>query len=732
MIQVHQFRPNPILLGRFGDWSVPSGTRSLYLNVSVPSGHAPEPNSGSIHVHVEMIQIFHTISTQIHSNANSRAYNLTHDARVVVWVDRDAFDSNASTITLDFHAGNSAAAPLLATATVQKEARPAVPINGVAMVDDARGTVTLSWNEGNNANANPTHYQVVIPDPANAANPFYSNPNVAQGRNPGVTITNVLNMRSDVATTHTAQVRHCTVHNHCSAPLNITFTLAPTLSKPEITNVEPVAGRKARIVWNRSVAAGGCRVDYYRVKVAGTRNGYVQDANGIDRFITGSQVDVLLDRYLADAVDDTFQVVASSYSAACPDSQLSDPVKIVDNPLLAPGGKADGDSRAAGSGGQAKLTWPSIRNSSNHKVKYRQILGNHNSTSWNPHLYGTTQEIMTTARTSHTISGLTLGEIYALQLNWDETQAGSMTPIRVFSGRYSYVWPSSRLPNRDERVATYPYFGHWPTKTYRYRICEDTFKDHPVSPFNDIPEWVGVINSAFDEWEEATGNLITAVHDTSVSRNCGLGTVRPSTSLFPLPVLPIWFRPFSTARVNSSVNEIYLVDAPRLAMFHFSAFIDDIQGSCVFFAPACTISKAYGFSTSASTELSDPGNGVDILFNDRHSYFEDKERPKPLAYPADPRFNHCGIAALTSQSDFYGVYFTALHEAGHALGMSGAFVPENVVAPVFDRPAYLRGHPSIRNAVMNYDDQVGSENEEDCSPYPFDLLAIRALYQTVR
>ena len=35
-------------------------------------------------------------------------------------------------------------------------------------------------------------------------------------------------------------------------------------------------------------------------------------------------------------------------------------------------------------------------------------------------------------------------------------------------------------------------------------------------------------------------------------------------------------------------------------------------------------------------------------------------------------------------------------------------------------------------AVMNYDAKIsGVSNEHDCSPHPFDILAIWALYQTV-
>ena len=54
---------------------------------------------------------------------------------------------------------------------------------------------------------------------------------------------------------------------------------------------------------------------------------------------------------------------------------------------------------------------------------------------------------------------------------------------------------------------------------------------------------------------------------------------------------------------------------------------------------------------------------------------------------------------------------------------------------------YEMSHPTIPESVMNYDDKV-SENqnpvtgdfiraEPDCAAYPFDLMALHALYQTV-
>ena len=49
----------------------------------------------------------------------------------------------------------------------------------------------------------------------------------------------------------------------------------------------------------------------------------------------------------------------------------------------------------------------------------------------------------------------------------------------------------------------------------------------------------------------------------------------------------------------------------------------------------------------------------------------------------------------------------------------------------------LPSHPTIPDAVMNYDTSVSQAivpegfNEPDCSPHPLDILAINALYQKI-
>ena len=80
----------------------------------------------------------------------------------------------------------------------------------------------------------------------------------------------------------------------------------------------------------------------------------------------------------------------------------------------------------------------------------------------------------------------------------------------------------------------------------------------------------------------------------------------------------------------------------------------------------------------------------------------------------------------------YWAYHTAVHEAGHALGMSG-------INDFILRQRYHAAHPTIPDSVMNYDipgdirhPSVSDDfAEPDCSPHPFDVMAMFALYQSV-
>ena len=514
---------------------------------------------------------------------------------------------------------------------------------------------------------------------------------------------------------------NCTSYSSSSSA----FALTVKLAKPTNLDVDPMLLRKAKIKWS-SVANAGT----YTIKRTGSQT---RDLS----LITTTYKEISLDDYLADDIVDTFRVKAISSNSLYEDSDYSDTIRIVDNPIV----RADGNNSSlttSATTGNAIIKWTRASGTSNYSIKYRKMGGDHTKKTWadipedwTDFPFGnatTTIPLPLSSAKSYILTGLELEKVYAIQINYEQNGQ------KVFSGRDAYVWPARGFPDEDERVATYPYFGHWPDREFTYRICENTFpEDEDEDDDSDDnlvrTKWIDSINAAFEQWETATDGLITVTRDTTTktcaSDKSGIG-------------LLLREYPHKDERLHT--NDVYMVDDAAFVVdgsaaaartlvkrLSFTNFINDIQGMCVFFTPgACVISRAYGSDAEASTELSNAvgsENGVDVLF--RKSSFSDTA--SELVKPSSVKFNYCvGAGAKTP-------YTTALHEAGHALGTSGAVLWEALISPLDDDPQYRRAHPTVPDSVMNYDEKVldPGDNEPDCSPHPFDILAIWALYQTV-
>ena len=442
-------------------------------------------------------------------------------------------------------------------------------------------------------------------------------------------------------------------------------------------------------------------------------------------------------------LDHELRVKAYGSSSSYDYSDYSTTVRIVDNPII----RADGSTpkTASSTSGTSTIEWSRISGVTSYTVKYRRLKGSHSNThGWRANDFAiltrgaetvTDSNPSSSARLKHTRNNLTIGEIYAIQLNYEQNGQ------KVFSARDMFVWPSKGFPAKGSRVATYPYFAHWPDKEYSYRICEETF------PQANRTKWVNLINHAFEQWETATDGLVTVTRDT---------TACPVRNSF-IDIIRLWH---GLPRVKSHINDVYMVNDSLLstAQAIYTDFIGDVQGLCVFVTPsACAISKAYGplRDPKASNQLSNAegsNSAVDILFRKSAFEIDDVNAPEDqprilnvLEVPDSVVFNYCLTGNTIDRSLQHFAYRTALHEAGHALGTSGAMIWEIVLKDA----QYRRAHPSIPDAVMNYDakmaenynpnfvnsmgEKVGKwlRYEPDCSPHPFDILAIYALYQHV-
>ena len=175
------FSPSPLGLGGMSDvWTVPDGVTGVYVKVAVsgggvggPGGAVEDPGAGAIRVNRIDAGGAELSTLSVRGGGDSGVLSGAIGGSLVrVDVDADAFDADASLVTLSFHSGTDGSGPELARATVQRESRPSAPVNGSAVVDRAVGSVTLAWSRGTSrVGSSPDHYEVVIPDSADAASP---------------------------------------------------------------------------------------------------------------------------------------------------------------------------------------------------------------------------------------------------------------------------------------------------------------------------------------------------------------------------------------------------------------------------------------------------------------------------------------------------------------------------------------------------------------------------------
>ena len=503
------------------------------------------------------------------------------------------------------------------------------------------------------------------------------------------------------------------------------------LAAPTGLTVTPLPQRKAKLSWGTVTQA-----QVYSIEI---KQGSSKITTSVGQTSYEINLDSILNRKgLAHADAYQFRVQAVYDVGSGPpmdvDDDRSDPyvdsdysalVEIRDTPITSINGDSSG--RADGKG-QAVVTWGAVPGATAYTLRWRELPDHqvrpprpgtggrgrfgkyvdHSNTDWRPQAAGATDwNYPAGASTSGmTVGGLDLGEIYAFQLTYTNASG------QGFAARESYVWPSKGFPS--DRVATYPFFGHWPGKIFPYTICLNTF------PSETQNEWFQVINKAFEAWE--LGILVTQY---SISRNCDsttpMGLVEAHGNNVNEVIMASTETGFEAFRAEA--NQIIGID--NMALFLLRVLLIEREREtkalplCLFYknnTPACVISPAYTAAHSASTKLNEAHGSVDILIRGRNA----NQVPQ---IPTSIQFNTC-----TGSGSYYE-YELILHEAGHALGISGY----ETFAVLNEYALYVVAHPTIYDSRMNYDTRALGPgiDEPDCSPHPFDIMAIHALYQGV-
>ncbi len=302
----------------------------------------------------------------------------------------------------------------------------------------------------------------------------------------------------------------------------------PTLDAPSGLTITPLPLRKALLRWDAVVQSGATVTYIVQVqKVGGTWDSDISMTVPEHRFDLEA---VASDLGLDDEEAFRFQVKAQDSTGAYLDSAWST-VTIRDSPLLQSLGRAYGESTDnITSGGKAVLQWEEISAVQGYEIRYRKLghyENKHHSigSEWladinvypENHAYETANVMVTAPSlgvSSATITRLIPRELYAIQLNY-QTSTGEW----VFSARDVFVWPSNSRPGQDDdfpgqgdRVAGFPYFGHWPDAEYAPVICQNTF------PETERSAWVALIKHATEQWEVATTSVLPSPHPLLIAR----------------------------------------------------------------------------------------------------------------------------------------------------------------------------------------------------------------------
>ncbi len=535
------------------------------------------------------------------------------------------------------------------------------------------------------------------------------------------------------------------------------------LAAPQDLDVRPLPSRQAKVSWSPvTPPAGVGPVTYtlqYRAVTPGTpitsASPAWSQASAVRPSLTTTHSTIGIDSFegptspgLATRNKEfQFRVRASARSSAAESAAIT----IVDNPVLRASGYSDPADRLivgvpAGKG-WGTVEWPAIQGATRYVIRYRQLPPGHDQLNWSgyPDTPASWEEVVldvsgssppitpTGGRYVYRLlgpggGGLDLGSVYAVHVNYAKGASA------FYAARNAYFWTSTAGAGNGQRVATFPLRHRVLNQTYSFRICTPTF------PSAEVTDWVEAIEHAFEQWELATDGLVTVTRDT---RACPSGELvvpivqervriacqpataqlRPCTNLQKSTIdnvvvnfiknIELWKLFFKADR---AVSEVAMINDQEPPVSHWKSITSfenygNILGlvglsSCPEDAPACASTfdvKGPPYTEAAVTDIY-------LIRSELGTYPTQLPGTDRAAHRDDILFNNCHD--LTGPQGF--IYETLVHEAGHALGVGGG-------TSGIDQAQY---HSHVTDSAMSY---RGSTPK--CSPTPFDILALFAIYQ---
>ena len=577
-------------------------------------------------------------------------------------------------------------------------------------------------------------------------------------------------------------------------PIEGCGSIAPgALAKPRDLDIIPYPQRRALLTWVGSEGATHYSVRITRAgsstsvtfRVANDPCWQIDLDN-----ITGVNSSVGLANARAFQFDVTARVIAPDGTVSSSEGP-SETVTLVDNLILSINGNSKG---TADGKGQAVVRWSKVTGATNYVIHYHELPGDHWLPGWTVEprtesLKQGTISILSNASdpdvlmrtiggTTGTLHPLERQKIYAVSVSYRKGTD------RYFAAREAYVWPSERSAYGGERVGTFPLVHALTNKTYSYRICTETFV--PAGTSNARRNaWVRLIDKALEHWMKATQGLITVQRDTEPCENYAVVVAQIRLNIEDFldddqqdMTLEGYIEDFmtqlrrdGTVRGSNALsieqNEVYMFDDMSGAnlLFYKEGVFDEIASDIGYgcwhsiVAKGEEIEKGKPNRVGAMCVQSEDdiviedidGNKRTESFADivvRRSAYEESDHlvpwgskdntwgtlrdEDPLSVPSGTvRFNTCRSSIPVGSA-----YEIMLHEGGHALGIRGGSVQG------WANPQ----HPQIAGSVVNYDDIAVAKipgrppeargdfdpdfREPDCGPYPLDVMAIYALYQT--